>query len=385
MNNHEDGVLSNNNAPQTPSKSDTQTNTTPTAADSSASKQPRSRLTFINLVLVIVVFIVVGLLGGLLFLQQQNMSAELAVLQDRVHSNQEAANELNEQNRELISQAQTLMGASSNLKEQVDFNSDRLGKLPGAERQDWLLAEAEYLLRLANQRLQLEQDWDGAINMLSAADNVLLEAQNPGVNDVRSLIAKEIQAVRNVPTVDYVGAVHRLQALQDDITKLPWVAERILPDVSDQGKQPTRALAVEWYEKAWRYVTDELARLVRVRHRDTPLEAPLSPDQQYYLQQNMRLMLEQAQLALLRREPMLYQHSLKRVSEWLDDYIIIEDSLSKAVREAIAELAKWETNPQVPLINRSLLKLREFVEQQRRGSIEYMQPAKTDDKEGDQA
>lgn len=385
MNNHEDGVLSNDNAPQTPSKSDTQSNTIPTAADSNANKQPRSRLTFINLVLVIVVFIVVGLLGGLLFLQQQNMSAELAVLQDRVHSNQETANELNEQNRELISQAQTLMGASSNLKEQVEFNSDRLGKLPGAERQDWLLAEAEYLLRLANQRLQLEQDWDGAINMLSAADNVLLEAQNPGVNDVRALIAKEIQAVRNVPTVDYVGAVHRLQALQDDITKLPWVAERILPDVSDQGKQPTRALAVEWYEKAWRYVTDELARLVRVRHRDTPLEAPLSPDQQYYLQQNMCLMLEQAQLALLRREPMLYQHSLKRVSEWLDDYIIIEDSLSKAVREAIAELAEWETNPQVPLINRSLLKLREFVEQQRRGSIEYMQPAKTDDKEGDQA
>ena len=114
---------------------------------------------------------------------------------------------------------------------------------------------------------------------------------------------------------------------------------------------------------------ESLQRMVRIRERDEPIAAPLTPDQQYYLQQNMHLMLEQAQVALLREQTELYQHSLKRVAEWLDQYLVIEDERTLAARAALAELADWTVDPERPDISGSLTQLQKLVEQQRRGSV----------------
>jgi uroporphyrin-3 C-methyltransferase len=124
-----------------------------------------------------------------------------------------------------------------------------------------------------------------------------------------------------------------------------------------------------WYWQLWHDVRDSISRMVRIRTRNEPMAAPLTPDQQYYLQQNMHLMLEQAQVALLREQAELYQHSLKRVSTWLDEYQVIEDVRTRAARAALTELQAWDVSPQVPDISNSLLKLQDLVEQQRRGTV----------------
>ena len=65
----------------------------------------------------------------------------------------------------------------------------------------------------------------------------------------------------------------------------------------------------------------------------------------------------------------MYQHSLKRVSAWLDEYLVIEDERTRAARAALTELQAWDVSPQVPDISNSLLKLQDLVEQQRRGTV----------------
>jgi len=325
-------------------------------------------LSWINLVLMLGLFAVAGYAGFLGWQQQQQTSGEVAVLRDRLQQAQNKADALAQREQEILKQAQSLTKSANSLQEQVEHNTDRLGKLPGAERQDWLLAEAEYLLRLANQRLQLERDWDGAISMLTAADNVLLETRNPRMNTVRGEIARELLELRAVPAIDNVGAVHRLQALQEQVTKLPWMPEKLILDPVTE--QPVKTLdKQEWYWQLWYSVSGSITRMVRITERDAPIAAPLTPDQQYYLQQNMNLMLEQAQIALLREQADLYKHSLKRVSDWLDQYLVIEDERTRAARAAITELQNWDVSPQVPDISESLIQLRKLVEQQRRGTV----------------
>ena len=325
-------------------------------------------LSWINLVLMLGLFAVAGYAGFLGWQQQQKTSGEVAVLRDRLAQAQAKADALGQREQDLLKQAQSLTKSANSLQEQVAHNTDRLGKLPGAERQDWLLAEAEYLLRLANQRLQLERDWDGAISMLTAADNVLLETRNPRMNMIRAEIARELLALRAVPAIDNVGAIARLQAMQEQVTSLPWMPEKLILDPVTE--KPLETLdKQEWYWQLWFNVSDSIARMVRITERDAPIAAPLTPDQQYYLQQNMNLMLEQAQVALLREQAELYQSSLKRVSDWLDQYLVIEDERTRAARAALTELQGWDVNPSVPDISESLIQLRKLVEQQRRGTV----------------
>ena len=339
----------------------------PAKADTAQRRGPHP-LSWINLVLMVGLFAVAGYAGFLGWQQQQKTSGEVAVLRDRLAQAQAKADALGQREQDLLQQAQSLTKSANNLQQQVAHNTERLGKLPGAERQDWVLAEAEYLLRLANQRLQLERDWDGAVSMLTAADNVLLETRNPRMNRVRSEIARELLALRAVPAIDNVGAITRLQAMQEQVTSLPWMPEKLVLDPVTE--QPVETLdKQEWYWQLWHGIRDSISSMVRITERDAPIAAPLTPDQQYYLQQNMNLMLEQAQVALLREQAELYQSSLKRVSDWLDQYLMIEDERTRAARAALTELQNWDVKPAVPDISESLVQLRKLVEQQRRGSV----------------
>jgi uroporphyrin-3 C-methyltransferase len=48
----------------------------------------------------------------------------------------------------------------------------------GTTSQDWLLAEVEYLLRMANQRVLMERDPAGALGLIEAADSIFTKASH---------------------------------------------------------------------------------------------------------------------------------------------------------------------------------------------------------------
>lgn len=355
------------------SETTSQESNTPAAAlpPPAAAPTPDKRRTgWLTPVLLLLILAALGAGGWLALQQHQQNLAELAVVRDRLATLQTQEQQHQQQALQLQQQLQELQQAQQTQQQQIAHNTDRLGKLPGAERQDWLLAEAEYLLRLANQRLQLERDWHGALSLLQAADKVLVETRNPGLSDIRATLAQEMLALRAAPALDSTGAVLRLQALQQKLPQLPWLPDRLLPDGGHDVLATVAAEApadLRWYEQLLQKVSSALTGLVRIRERAAPVAAPLTPDQQYYLQQNMHLMLEQAQAALLREQAELYQHSLQRVQIWLQNYLLIEDERTRAVQQALQELLAWPVAPARPDISRSLLQLQQWTEQQRRG------------------
>ena len=369
---------------------------------SSPSKSSRSAhpLSWINFVLLLVLIGFAGYFGILTWQQQQAAVSQLAVLENRIGLTESNQSDDKQRYQELTDAALELSSTADQLQQQVLFNTDRLAKLPGAERQDWLLAEVEYLLRLANQRLSIERDWNSAISLLTAADNVLLETRNPRFNVIRSQISREIQTLRAIPAIDKSGTIFKIQTLQESIANLSWVPQSytaiddqsaaIIADpklaseeVSDQSAEllslgdifdpfswdTAGQYAIERWSATQDYLTNNLAALVRVRHLQEDMPAPLSPQQQYYLQQNMFLMLEQAQVALLRQQTPLYQHSIQRVVQWTNDFVVMDDPQSVALLTTLNEIQDWDAAPALPDISQSLLDLRRLLEQQRRGSV----------------
>jgi uroporphyrin-3 C-methyltransferase len=317
--------------------------------------KPNSVLAIFALLLVIIALLAIGGIGWKGF----EFSQQLLTL----------SHQLEQKTEQTTALTVRLANTEKNVKrhdKQSQQNAERIAQLPGADRNDWLLAEAEYLLRLANQRLSLESDWQGAIAILVAADNVLAETQNPLVSSVRQLLAKDLQALRAVPAVDLTGAVARLQAVQDQINELEWIP-RTLPEVT---AVIATSVDLEVAPSAWdKFLTKAWAgigTIVRIREHDKALPAPLTPDQHYYLQQNMHLMLEQAQVALVRQQGTLYKQSIERTMSWLEEFSIVKNAKTAAVKETLTELSAWNVSPEFPEISGSLQKLRQLLAQQQR-------------------
>ena len=86
----------------------------------------------------------------------------------------------------------------------------------------WVQAEVIFLLRAANQRLDLAADRDGAVKALQIADRRLADLGTPAFTPVRAEIADEIRLLEAVPVTDIEGMVHRLSGFAGSVQSLPF-------------------------------------------------------------------------------------------------------------------------------------------------------------------
>ncbi|MDO6680817.1 uroporphyrinogen-III C-methyltransferase [Oceanobacter sp. 5_MG-2023] len=290
--------------------------------------------------------------------QLGQLQQQLQGMAQQTQADRQTLNTLGQRQQQQDSGDRALQDQLATVSRQAQHNEQRLAGLAGSDRQDWLLAEVEYLLRLANQRLNLERDVTGAAAMLVAADKVLLEINNPAYDNVRTKIASEIQQLRRVPGVDKVGAIARLQAMQDSLDQVDWLPQVRLPSTASDANTTLAGAAQAWYQQLFDELKQGLAQVVRIRRQDSPVDIPMAPEQAYYLQQNAHLMLEQAQLAMLRGDQNLYDNSLGRVKGWVERYLPKQDQAVLALRQLLGELQQWQVSPAVPDISASLQALR---------------------------
>ncbi|NHN38601.1 hypothetical protein G8764_14930 [Pseudomaricurvus alcaniphilus] len=253
------------------------------------------------------------------------------------------------------------------LQAQVARQGNRIQNMSTTSRSDWQLAEAEYLLRLAGQRLLMERSGSGALALLQSADNILLQLDDLELFEVRGQLARDMTALKLAPQVDRSGLYLRLSALAEQVTALP-VARQPLPP-----EKPSPIAAVEpitasastglWQKLRHNFnaAMQKLGDQVKVRHHDQPLPPLLPPDAEQYLRQNVRLNLEQAQLALLRQETVVYSASLERAENLLRQFFPLQPEANSIAAE-LARLAGENIEAKLPDISGSLQALRAFTD-----------------------
>lgn len=245
----------------------------------------------------------------------------------------------------------------------LDQVLDELSSEQETDEREWLHAEAAYLLRLANQRLQLERDVEGAAALLRTADGRLRDADNPALTPVRREISSELAALDAVPRIDRTGLYLALDAQQEQLARLP-LNQDIEQIAAESGiEQPPSGT---WQQQLSRFGA-ELRSLVTVRRHEEALEALIAPDQEIYLRQNVRLLVEQAQLALLKEEQELYVASLDKALGLIEAFYATDrDSVQRAL-ERLTELREASIRPELPDISASQQALAEFIERRFNG------------------
>ncbi|WP_461517471.1 uroporphyrinogen-III C-methyltransferase [Porticoccus sp.] len=256
----------------------------------------------------------------------------------------------------------------NNVEQQLALNAqaERLRELSGSSRTDWVLAEAEYLMHLANQRLLTERDSGNALALLESADEILRKLNEVQLIPVREALAKNIVALKSQPLVDREGLFLQLKALSEQVIKLPILPPKM--SVADQEK-PLPVLSDEteavWYSpvvRVGRIVLNEAEKLILVRHRSDPVDPLLTPEQEQLLRLQLGAVLEESQLALLREEQQIYEAGLSKARELLSTYFEVNDQQAESLVEQLRVLEGQQIIQARPDISEGLNALRDYID-----------------------
>ncbi len=225
-------------------------------------------------------------------------------------------NWLLEQSNKLVSEREALDKKAGQIEETLEKVYRRVGRNSSA----WMAAEAEYLIQVANHRLQLEYDIATAIRALQAADQRLLDTNDPGWTGTRGLLAREIASLRGVGVIDQVGLSAKLVGMAGQIKSLKMVGLR--PVVA--SAHPLESKPTETSERSLDTLLKDgwegFKSVMVVRRHDKPIMAILPPEQHYFVYRNIELQMGSARLALLRRNQTLYDGSLQAAEHALQEF-----------------------------------------------------------------
>lgn len=215
---------------------------------------------------------------------------------------------------------------------------DRINKLAQRSPTHWMASEAEYLVNMAGRKLWLEKDPRTATDLLKSADETIAAMNNPALLPIRKALAKDIAATASIKTTDIDGNVLALDALIEQLDKLPLNRT----DAETDAPEDTTITGDlnDWQSnlgKTWKALTQDF---ITIRHKTADAPALLAPEQQWYLVENIRHKLLQSQLALYRYDRAAYHQSLMMARKWIQTYF---DTQDHKTAEAIAEIDKLAT------------------------------------------
>jgi|GEM_PF-187702 len=363
------------------SSSNTSTSSASTPA-SAATKKTSSLVGVISLILSLLTLLLLVIAGYFGWQQWQQWQQSLAAqeqtfsgLNEKIERQQASLSSLKGQQQSVqqsgestVTLVETLKNDQQLLQRRLQSHANRLQSLSGTSRNDWLLAEARYLLRLANQRLLMERATDGAQALLESADQILVAIDDVDLFRVRDAIASDIVALKLAPTIDREGLYLRLSAMSKQLDQIPAIprtrglaVEEVdaAPLAADEAAEP-----VKWYWVMFNSIKDSLKILdkyVQVTRLDEPPQPMLSADQQSYMIHNLRLLFEQAQLALLREQQTIYQDSLQQAQDWINTYYTHYENKATFIKE-IDTLQQLPVKQNLPDISGSLKQLTAYIE-----------------------
>lgn len=258
-----------------------------------------------------------------------------------------SANDLAEQ-RDLL---MTLQGEQQRL-------AQSLSAVLGKSREDWRLAEAEHLLRLAMLRLTALQDVDSAIALVQGADDILRAQNDPQAFAARGELIKVLETLRSLPQIDRSGLFLQLAALRGQLDQLQMLApEYILP------AEPQSAVSASDSSR-WDELWQQLSRYVRIDlHADQDIRPQLAGQSLAQVRLTLALALEQAQWGALNGEPEVYRQALAAASDVLDTYFDRDNQAVQRMQARLGELSGQSVVAGMPKLDEALRSLQAYLKQ----------------------
>ncbi len=317
--------------------------------------------------------------GGLTYKmleQQSEYQTQIAHLQSQLEQAQSAMKqELSQVKEETIEKATTVTHKAEVVlgQQQKSIESLQLAvaDVKGRRPNDWLLAEADYLVKLAGRKLFLEHDVESATQLMESADQRIAALNDPSLVGLRKAMANDITKLRVVPLVDRDGLVLRLTALQQQVDKLP-LANALLPEAAAVEKQQVSEDIANWQDNLMTSLKDFSENFITFRTRDGNVIPLLSPQQHFYLKENIKAKLETAIKAVYQEQGEIYATSLETADKWAMAFFNQDDNSVKEFNKTLSQLSKQDIQVEYPAKLESQNQLSDVIRERLRREVTTM-------------
>lgn len=223
-----------------------------------------------------------------------------------------------------------------------------------------LLNDIDHLFMVASQALQLSGDISTAISALETADSILSQADNQArYVPLRKAIANDLVALKALPEVDVTGLTIKLDQLMQSANSLPLIVDT----VTQKSKSAKEEVATQ--QPAWRtFLSDvwhEIRQLVQIRRINNPDAALVSPDQAFFVRENLKLRLLSARVDVLSRTDSGYHQDLDAAAALINQYFDTKNPKTVAALNQIAQLQRTQLQEKLPSLNASYSALRQLT------------------------
>ncbi|EGQ8027437.1 uroporphyrinogen-III C-methyltransferase [Vibrio vulnificus] len=346
---------------------------TPPATTKDEQKKPSQKLSILA--------IIIALLGtgGVAFqLQQQNSQyqAQITALQNQLQQTQSAmGNELNQVKQETVAKATEVTHKAEVVLAQQQKSIESLqlamADVKGRRPNDWLLAEADYLVKLAGRKLFLEHDVVSATSLMESADQRIAALNDPSLVPLRKAMAKDITDLKTIPLIDRDGLVLRLTALQQQVDQLP-LANAILPEAKTVEKQQVSDDINNWQNNLMASLKAFSENFITFRTRDGNVIPLLSPEQHFYLKENIKAKIETAIKAVYQEQGEVYTTSLTTAEAWSQAFFNQDNNTVKEFTQSLKQLSEQKIQVQYPVKLQTQNQLADVIRERLRREVTSM-------------
>ncbi|EIW9109295.1 uroporphyrinogen-III C-methyltransferase [Klebsiella pneumoniae] len=261
------------------------------------------------------------------------------------------------------------------LAKQLDELQQKVAVISGSDAKTWLLAQADFLVKLAGRKLWSDQDVTTAAALLKSADASLADMNDPSLIGARRAITDDIATLSAVSQVDYDGMILKVNQLANQIDNLRLADNNDDDSPMDADSDELSSSISEWrvnLQKSWQNFMDSF---ITVRRRDETAVPLLAPNQDIYLRENIRSRLLVAAQAVPRHQEETWKQSLDNVSTWVRAYYDTDDATTKAFLDEVDKLSQQSITMTVPETLQSQALLEKLMQTRVRNLI--AQPAVT--------
>ena len=234
------------------------------------------------------------------------------------------------------------------IRDRMGRVESQMDRLLAVDRHAWLGQEAIFLTRLADQRLLVARDVEAAMSLLTQADDLLRDTGEPRFEASRLALAKDRAALAAAPRIDQIGLYGRLSALIDQMDALQVVMEI-------EPQPPAEVIEEEWGDMAsrWRAALTALSDHLVIRRRSDDIAQLMTPEWAALARQNGRMLLGQAQIAMLSANQPLYERSLERARNFVSLFSKQDSNRVNSILDEIEALERETISPDLPDLTES--------------------------------
>jgi uroporphyrin-3 C-methyltransferase len=278
--------------------------------------------------------------------QQTSMLEQQDDIAESIAANQLAKGDLEQQNQAIQTSIVSLIEQLQLTSEQVQTNQNNLADVSGRRPADWLLAEADYLIRMAGRKLWLEHDVKTAIMMLQSADSRIQDLDDPSLLPIRERLAVDLQNLQQVNQVSTSSIALALGAMLKQVDNLPLVFFK-RPDAELVDETVTDSID-DWrsnFARNWQEATKNFFSFKKVI---TEIKPFMTEQQQWLTKEQLKFALMQAQIAVLKENTTLYQQSLQTAFRLLIESFDTEKDKVSQFTNSLSNLQQTEFEQSYP-------------------------------------